>query len=389
MILLMISFLTLVHADPGPIDIPLENLPAYYAKKDKDARINPRLFDAFGPPPDLYPAIIPGGSDSYDYGNISYPGTYTDNEGCNHVDICPDNPSDPYAPGYGMGPGFLGFGTGSETSRNWKCYIETDCNGLHKVPDDIQNKTEVLFLRFSNFTTLENGDLSSLPPLIKLRIEFSDLETIQPGAFGTQTTLQYLELAGNHISDLQPRTFFELTNLTALDINGNSLSQLSREIFTGLESLKELDLGFNLLTRLADDTFREIPSLQKLKLARNNLTTISKYTFRGLPNLVTLYLNYNQFTIVPTQGLRILPSLAKLHLSGNVLRTVNKGSFRNLKNLKEIWLDQCELAGIPKRTFQGHNLTFLDISQNKLSYLYDLGRIGSHATVQMGLNPWK
>ncbi|XP_039264877.2 uncharacterized protein LOC120340632 [Styela clava] len=377
---------------PAPFEMPINSLVSYYEDKDNDAKANPIPYDNYGAPPDHYPAIIPDMSQSYYDENSTYPGIYDNNE-CHSVRNCPwelqnpEDPSDPYAPIF-LGPGYLGFGLNPDEDRVWKCNVEVDCFAQEIIPEDLSNDTEVLFLRSFNFTTLEIGNLSVLPPLIKLRIEYSDLRTIEPGAFASQPTLEILELEGNDIENIRPSTFIELKDLTNLDLSNNQIQKLRRNMFAGLESVTELSVGSNSLVDLDGYTFAEMNNLEELTIDDNNITFISNNAFSGLPNLKRLYLNHNRLSSVPTIALREPPSLIHLHLTGNPLRAIFRSDFLGLETLETLWLDECELVSIGRRAFHNKKLKMLVLSDNYLTKVPNLGTMRRLQTVRLEHNPW-
>lgn len=155
-------------------------------------------FDQYGTPPDHYPAIIPDGEsqvqtpDFYDYNTTSY----DENGECQSVPNCPwefSNPSsDPLPNLFTIPLNFMEYMPRAPINQNkdWRCKVEVDCYNQQQIPQNISNETEVLFLRNSIFTVIAKGNLSALPPLVKLRVEYSDLENIRPGAFAQQTSLE-------------------------------------------------------------------------------------------------------------------------------------------------------------------------------------------------------
>lgn len=168
----------------------------------------------------------------------------------------------------------------------------------------------------------------------------------------------------------------------------NLIRKLERSTFNGLKSLTVLKLGGNQLRTIDDDVFRELPELKELHLDDNNITILSRHVFRGLNKLTALYLSQNYFLKVPNLALRGLPSLEILHMTENLLTRISKADFRGLDKLQELRLDQCDIKTISKRAFRGKNLTFLDVSANKLTKLSDFGLVGQKLSMQLAFNPW-
>lgn len=183
------------------ISSPLEKSspsPAFYGD-DKTEGVNVGSYESYGLQPDFYPALVPSDYDTnpdfyYNAFNFSYNlPIISDEKGCSSVKSCPDHQFDPYAPVYGVAKD--DHDAPLEFSREWKCHVETNCVSLDEIPTDIQNDTEVLFLRYFNTSVLQDSALSSLPPLIKLHIESSELASLERGAFKNQKSLQVCQTA--------------------------------------------------------------------------------------------------------------------------------------------------------------------------------------------------
>lgn len=191
-LLLLMSFTVL--AGGIPVDSgSLNKLPTYYgAEEDKTGGVNSDIYEDYGLPADFYPALIPsdydGNSDYYYNSNYSNLPIISDEKGCSSVKTCPNHQFDPFAPMHGIKED--DSNVSSRFSREWKCHIETNCVALDEIPTDVQNDTDVLFLRYFNMSTLRDGALSSLPPLLKLRIESSELAVLEKGVFTNQGSIQ-------------------------------------------------------------------------------------------------------------------------------------------------------------------------------------------------------
>ncbi|XP_033470357.1 amphoterin-induced protein 2-like [Epinephelus lanceolatus] len=133
-----------------------------------------------------------------------------------------------------------------------------------------------------------------------------------------------------------------------------------------------LDLSHNALTVLPVDWISQpFERLATLILSRNSVSQIEVNAFTVTPHLLHLDLSSNQLTVLNSSIFTGLKELKELLLFGNQIIQINPGAFNDLLSLQRLYLSGNRLTAFPLGLYWEpggpRNLTFLDLSYNKLS----------------------
>ncbi|XP_030006456.1 amphoterin-induced protein 2-like [Sphaeramia orbicularis] len=135
-----------------------------------------------------------------------------------------------------------------------------------------------------------------------------------------------------------------------------------------------LDLSHNTITVLPTDWISQpFDRLTTLVLSRNAISQIEVDAFTVTPHLIHLDLSSNQLKVLNSSIFSGLKELKELLLFGNKIFQINPGAFRDLHSLQRLYLSGNRLTSFPLGLYDEPggpcNLTFLDLSSNKLSKL--------------------
>ncbi|XP_020391373.1 toll-like receptor 9 [Rhincodon typus] len=164
------------------------------------------------------------------------------------------------------------------------------------------------------------------------------------------------------------------------DLSSNNIADIKAEDFEGLEDVECLLLSSNYLTQaLNGSQFNRLKKLKYLDLAHNRIDFYYEKAFSEMPLLEVLDLSYNSYTF-EMKGMghsfnftKMLPSLRNLSLAHNQIAkrvsTELHSTSLNTLNFKGNMLNIMWESGTNTYLsffYNLHNLTFLDISENKL-----------------------
>ncbi|XP_042367032.1 amphoterin-induced protein 2-like [Plectropomus leopardus] len=160
--------------------------------------------------------------------------------------------------------------------------------------------------------------------------------------------------------------------LCASDIiscSGRNLSALPSDLPS---YATRLDLSHNTITVLPVDWISQpFERLATLVLSRNSIGRLEVNTFAVTPHLIHLDLSSNQLTVLNSSIFTGLKNLKELLLFGNQIIQINPGAFSDLYSLQRLYLSGNRLTAFPLGLYWEpggpRNLTFLDLSYNKLS----------------------
>ncbi|KAE8281628.1 Amphoterin-induced protein 2 AMIGO-2 Alivin-1 Precursor [Larimichthys crocea] len=160
--------------------------------------------------------------------------------------------------------------------------------------------------------------------------------------------------------------------LCASDIISCSGCNLSVLPFDLPNYATRLDLSHNALTVLAVDWIsRPFDRLATLVLSRNSISQIEVNAFAVAPHVLHLDLSSNRLTVLNSSIFIGLKELKELLLFGNQIIQINAGAFSDLHSLQRLYLSGNRLMAFPLGLYWEpggpHNLTFLDLSYNRLS----------------------
>uniref|UniRef100_A0A3B4ZKG8 Ig-like domain-containing protein n=1 Tax=Stegastes partitus TaxID=144197 RepID=A0A3B4ZKG8_9TELE len=111
--------------------------------------------------------------------------------------------------------------------------------------------------------------------------------------------------------------------------------------------------------------------LATLVLSKNSISRIDVNAFNVTPHLLHLDLSSNQLTVLNSSVFAGLRELKELLLFDNQIVQINPGTFSDLHSLQKLYLSTNRLTAFPLGLYEEpggpRNLTFLDLSNNRLS----------------------
>ena len=155
-----------------------------------------------------------------------------------------------------------------------------------------------------------------------------------------------------------------------------------------------LNVSFNVLMTLKEDALLSYESVSYLYLQHCKIVSINEKAFQRLENLTVIDLASNRFTSISPNLFNGNQKLNKLILQSNRLVSLqwNTPILNGPSSLSTLDLQSCRLSNISSITFSLlPNLTFLDISRNKLVLLNN-DTLSSHEQlkdVNLENNPWQ
>jgi len=293
------------------------------------------------------------------------------------------------------------------------CQVRTIAN----VPDLIGNLSAIqvesvtsLGLECSDVfseSQLNSSDdfLSTLPRLMKLRVDYCKIRNLPGGLFIPVHNLRSLSLRAHNgdwstmTLELHRDTLRGLTNLQHLDLADNNLWTLPSELFCPVQSLVSLNLtrnklqdiislGFadwvesctpsleildisnNDLSALSDGALSSLRSLSVLKVQDNVISSVGDHALTGLTSLRILNMSSNRLVALPPELFSKTRELRQLILSNNSLTVLAPGLLDSLEELEELDLSNNQLTSpwVKRDTFsQLTRLVILDLSFNSLT----------------------
>ncbi|XP_012225531.1 toll-like receptor Tollo [Linepithema humile] len=216
--------------------------------------------------------------------------------------------------------------------------------------------SDVLFFE-SQFED-RHGFLSTLPRLVKLRVDYCKIRHLSGGLFASLHNLRSLSLR-THNGDWSTMTL-----------------ELHREALHGLMNLQHLDLADNNLWTLPSDLLCPVRGLTSLNLTRNKLQDIVQLGFAEwsdpctLVGLEILDISDNDLSALPDQALSSLHSLSVLKVQENVIAAVGDHALAGLTNLRVLNVSSNRLVALPPEMFsKTKGLQELVLSNNSLTVL--------------------
>ena len=227
---------------------------------------------------------------------------------------------------------------------------------------------------------------AGLSHLMELDLSQNQVDKLRKKIFWELTSLESLSMSNNKIREIPNKLFKSQSNLKTLKLSKNLLTQLTNEALLGIELLNHLMLDNNLLEEIDEQVFTNLSSLSLLDLSNNNLLTVPKSLrflrnlksidlsknfisdLEGipLPQLWRLNLSKNKIGNVSATALKELISLQILDLSNNKIEEVQRGAFDFTKLIRAVRLDGNYLDRMDSLFHQLPNLTWLNISDNRI-----------------------
>ncbi|XP_021365359.1 leucine-rich repeat-containing protein 4B-like [Mizuhopecten yessoensis] len=213
-------------------------------------------------------------------------------------------------------------------------------------------------------------DIPSIPDSVQ-EMYLSDGTVSRPGIFKDyvfigKTDLHVIHMKKYGIKMVWESPFINLTDLIEVDLSYNDIQDFDKSNLAGPVALRVLKLSHNKIQQINDDAFVNQTSLKELYMSVNKVTQIPANAFRGLRSLEHLDLSYNLLTTISSQAFHDCSALRILSLRGNRLDTVAPHLFQGLSHLQSVNLQRNRLFSIGQDAFVGTNITFLDMSRNRL-----------------------
>ncbi|XP_006277715.1 toll-like receptor 13 [Alligator mississippiensis] len=255
-----------------------------------------------------------------------------------------------------------------------------------------------LNLRSNNIVSLDLTHCS-LPSLQKLNLTRNNMTQLVASSFYTAPSLEELTVDENHLN-ISQLLGLSLPNLTALHFSSmrpalESDVGMACQVLQGLPALKVLDIKHSKILSSQVAWLGSCTNLTQLDLATTPLSHKDKINFHtfhsleflsldkckiqqfsgsqwgeGLAQLHTLILRRNLLTKLVNGLFKALPNLTFLDLSRNRLTYVYKKNFLGMASLRTLLLQGCQLASVTRNTFvYARKMVFLDLRDNSLLYL--------------------
>ena len=237
--------------------------------------------------------------------------------------------------------------------------------------------------------------LDNLTGLLELDLSKNLIDKLKKRSFNDLTSLEILNLSHNMIKDISPKLFKNQNNMRSLSLSNNQLTRLVNDALSGLESLEQLHVDNNLLEELEEQLLAHLSRLSLLDLSRNRLLAIPQ-TLRflrnlksidlsgnyisdlesspNLPQLWRLNLSGNKIVNVSSTSLAGMAGLQILDMSNNLVVEIERAAFDANKQLRAIRLDSNKLSKMDSLFHQLPNLTWLNVSDNKIE-LFDYAMV--------------
>lgn len=268
--------------------------------------------------------------------------------------------------------------------RLWQCCLlhlmltfasgQTYCD-WPKGYDDLQvrcactssdnNQRRSIHCTSANFNRLV-AVLANQPPLDLLVAANSSVDSLADGVF-SGLDIRSIQLPDAGLKTVSPSAFQGLERiLTSLSLDRNELREVPSVPLKRLTFLKMLDLSYNRISELENDAFNGL-SLTTLKLSDNPLK-ISDAAFHGLETtLHNLNLKGTGQTTVP-KAVKQLSQLSFLDMSQNKISELLPNDLSSLTQLTALTFERNMISSVHAQAFLGLNtsLSSLSLLNNKI-----------------------
>ncbi|XP_037043770.1 carboxypeptidase N subunit 2-like [Bradysia coprophila] len=215
-----------------------------------------------------------------------------------------------------------------------------------------------------NSITGVSMDICQYQPLLtKIDLSYNQIKSISSTALKSCKNLVTFYIQYNKITEMASTLFTYAPKLRTLNINGNPITSIPEGLF-GSE-LTTLDMAALQITDLPLNVFPATNKLTALGLGSNDFTQYRTQWFQNLKSLSQLWLNWIHAPI-PANLFKSLPSLSYLMMINCNITTVNREWFSTLSRLYLVTMERNNIADIPDGTFISSELSFVDVSHNKL-----------------------
>lgn len=225
---------------------------------------------------------------------------------------------------------------------------------------------------------IEVLNFSMSPTLKKLVLSYNPLDWTKFEGF--PPNLIRLELIYSNINDFLPKIKFP-EKIQYLSMEVNNINSIDYVKFP--RDLKTLGIGCNRIKELNNHCLP--PNIDTIHLTKNLILTPVDFTENALGqkmNIRSIFLNGNCLRSI--KGFKFPETINLLNFDDNVLNSLKDVRF--CKNIQELSFVGCYLSSIERITFEGEELLFMDISQNKLKTIRHLNFPNSIKTILMNYN---
>ena len=231
-------------------------------------------------------------------------------------------------------------------------------------------KLTKLDLSHNNLEAIEPESFRGLDALQSLNLGFNQLLALPAGLLRQVPALSSLQLSGNMLASLPDNLFAFTPQLSSLLLDKNTLQAFDDALFTRTPVLKVLDLSHNQLKEMA---LRSLSALQSLSISHNFLTQLKVSAL--MPSLWRLEASYNDFTNF-TLAMENVPALQVIDWSNNQLSSIPRNAFARNHALQAVRLDGNRLERIEGLFQELPNLSWLNVSSNRLT-VFDYAMVPS------------
>lgn len=156
-------------------------------------------------------------------------------------------------------------------------------NNIKKVSSVLNTtRLEYLFLANNEIEIIEKDAFSQLPSLKILNLKRNKITNLNNNPFKNLNKLWGLNIAFNNIKELKYDTISHLQSLRDFYCQNNNLTTLKKAMFP--KYLRLIDLSHNYIRYLIDDIIYDMNNLTELNLRSNRLSTIGSFNFRRSGN---------------------------------------------------------------------------------------------------------
>ncbi|XP_051220984.2 uncharacterized protein [Lolium perenne] len=223
---------------------------------------------------------------------------------------------------------------------------------IGQIPSAVGNLSnlESLAIYESEFSGPIPHSVGLLKKLILLRIRMCSLSGSIPSSISNLTHMIVLDLSSNVLNGELPAHVFTIPTLQHLRIQSNQIAASIQDFNATSSRMVSLDLGTNKLTGNIPRSFFELRSLAYLDIGWNKFVgSVDLSSFWRLENLVHLSLSNNNLSVMDMHG------------EGNNSESTFLARVSNLK------LRNCNLTGFPSSLAHLNQMSYLDLSCNRMS----------------------
>ncbi|KAG1662934.1 Slit 3 protein [Nymphon striatum] len=226
-----------------------------------------------------------------------------------------------------------------------------------------------------NTSNIQNGSLTSIKDLFKLKIIRSNLTKI-PSDIRHLPGICELDFQYNRITVVTSTDLPESSQLVLFNIADNFLRKIEKGTFDSVKMLEDLFLNNNLLEWLEKGIFDDLGQLIHLHLSNNKIKSLEGLFTKINPEVrIFLFqwdLFHNEITSLTDVFIGTMYFTEELDLSQNSIGNIEQPSFFDkFINLKELNLSHNKFQKLYKNQFRGlTKLLVFDLSHNNLSEIY-------------------